>query len=79
MCFIFKGIKAAKYCSKHAEESITVNVVSRRCLHEDCAKGPSFNFEGRKPAAYCAQHADNGMVHILVKKCCSMAAGRFGI
>ncbi|CAN0479868.1 unnamed protein product, partial [Scytosiphon promiscuus] len=41
----------------------------KRCLHDSCAKGPSFNVEGSKMAAYCKQHADQGMVNVSSKRC----------
>ncbi|CAN0454465.1 unnamed protein product, partial [Laminaria digitata] len=43
--------------------------ILRRCSHDGCRKGSSFNFEGSKTAAYCSQHAEEGMVNVYSKRC----------
>ena len=46
-----------------------VNVVSKRCAHHGCAKGPSYGKAGSKKAEYCRDHAEDGMVNVTHKRC----------
>jgi len=46
-----------------------VDVVSKRCAHEGCKKGPSFGNEGDLVASYCATHKLEGMVNVVSKRC----------
>lgn len=41
-----------------------VNVCSRRCAHDSCAKRASYRGEGSKIPVYCQQHAEHGMVDV---------------
>lgn len=56
------------YCKQHAEDGM-VNVRSRRCVHDSCARTPYYNVEGRKVAAYCKHHATDGMVNVRDRRC----------
>lgn len=55
-----------------------VNVISRRCSCDSCAKLPSFNVKGSKSPLFCREHAAVGMVNIRNKICahggCTKAA-----
>ena len=60
----------AQYCSTHRLEGM-VNVVVKRCAHEDgCGSpSPSFNFPGSKGGVYCKRHRKPGMVDVKHKRC----------
>lgn len=55
------GSKTPMSRKQHAENG-TVNVRSKRCLHESCNRQPTFNVESSMTAEYCKQHAEDGMV-----------------
>ena len=50
-----------------------VNVVSKRCLHPECDKQPSYGYEGSsaplKGRKFCASHKLEGMVDVIGKHC----------
>jgi hypothetical protein len=46
-----------------------VNVISKRCIHENCNKRPTFNNFGKTTAEYCFSHKLENMVDVINKKC----------
>jgi hypothetical protein len=60
----------AQYCTKHRLEGM-VNVVTKRCAHEEGCGSPSpnFNFPGMKGGVYCKKHRKPGMVDVKHKRC----------
>jgi hypothetical protein len=63
----FSDKKNGVYCSIHKLKGM-VNVISKRCFHENCNKRPSFNFENEVPI-YCYDHKLDGMVNVANSKC----------
>ena len=63
-------MKGGVYCKKHKKPGM-VNVVSKRCAHEEgCGSpNPSFNFPGSKQGEYCSEHLKPGMVNVKHKRC----------
>ena len=46
-----------------------VNIASKKCLHENCKKQPTFNVETNKVAIFCFDHKLENMINIISKKC----------
>jgi hypothetical protein len=57
-----------KYCADHKKDGM-INVISKKCQHNNCDKRPSFNIEGQKIPIYCIEHKLNNMINIINKKC----------
>jgi hypothetical protein len=67
----------AQYCPKHRLEGM-VNVVAKRCAHEEgCGSpNPNFNFPGTKKGEYCERHKKPGMENVVSKLCADEECGR---
>ncbi len=48
-----------------------VNVVSKKCQHEDCTKIPNFNTINETKAIFCKEHKEPNMIDVKSKKCMS--------
>jgi hypothetical protein len=46
-----------------------VNVINKRCVHENCKKQPHYNNECETKALYCSEHKNEGMVNVRSKNC----------
>ena len=46
-----------------------VDILSKRCIHPNCKKQPSYNLEDEKVAKYCSEHKLENMVDIVSKRC----------
>ena len=46
-----------------------VDVISKRCLHENCKTHPNYNFEGENKPLYCSLHKKPEMVDVISKRC----------
>ena len=42
---------------------------SKRCLHHDCTKVPSYGVDGSKRVEFCSEHKTDGMVDLKPKRC----------
>ena len=45
-----------------------INVVSKKCEHDDCLTVPSYNYEG-SPPMYCKPHKKTGMTDVVAPRC----------
>ena len=46
-----------------------INVISKRCIHNNCTKHPAFNIQSEKKALYCFEHKEENMINIISKRC----------
>lgn len=51
-----------KYCNLHKKLNM-IDVVTLRCIKDDCMIFPSFNLPGNHKKLYCKNHALDGMVN----------------
>jgi len=58
----------ALYCSQHKKENM-VDIINKRCVHENCTKQPHFNFSCEKKAAYCFEHKKLNMLDVSKNTC----------
>jgi hypothetical protein len=61
-------MKILVYCKVHAKENM-IDVISKRCLQENCNKQPNFNLSNEKIPIYCKEHKKENMVCITSKYC----------
>jgi hypothetical protein len=46
-----------------------VDVINKKCIHENCNKQPAFNNYGETIAEYCFIHKLENMVNVKSKRC----------
>ena len=46
-----------------------VDVKSKRCAHDGCAKRPSYGVAGSTKPEFCFDHKEGGMVDVINKRC----------
>ena len=46
-----------------------MNVVSKRCVEEECNKIPNYNFPGQKKPEFCSNHKKINMMNVVSKRC----------
>ena len=46
-----------------------IDVKSKRCIHEDCIKIPTFNFSTETKGLYCFEHKKENMIDVKSKRC----------
>ncbi len=65
--FAFAKADKKRYCKKHSESGME-DVITKRCIHNGCKKGPCFGLEWKKPT-HCLQHALDKMENVKSKRC----------
>lgn len=53
--------KKPLYCGEHKKDGM-IDVISKRCIQDDCKKQSSCNIEDEKPL-YCGEHKKDGMIN----------------
>ena len=66
--FNIKGFKGGVRCGKH-KTSEMIDVVHRRCEHDDCTTIPTFNKIGETKARFCKDHALPEMIDVISRRC----------
>ena len=61
---------------KNNDDDGMVNVHSKYCYLEPCAKALGFNFKGKTPVVYRKQHADDSMVDVRLKHCAIVSCAK---
>lgn len=56
------------YCLQHKSDEM-INVVSKKCIIDECGKLSIFNFPNESFGIYCVQHKLNGMINVKDKTC----------
>ena len=46
-----------------------VDVISKRCIQENCKRQPNFNEEGQTKGLFCSEHKSENMVDVISKTC----------
>ena len=62
----YEGEKS-KYCGIHKLENM-INVISKRCIEDNCNKYPIYNYQDEKVAKYCGIHKLVDMVNVKHKR-----------
>jgi hypothetical protein len=47
-----------------------VDIVSKRCNHDNCVTRPSYNLPGEATGLYCFKHKEDEMINVLEKRVC---------
>lgn len=66
--FNYPENKRGRFCSIHKLEGM-INVMSNKCMYENCNVDPSFNFPENKKGRFCNAHKLTGMINVKSKKC----------
>jgi hypothetical protein len=56
------------FCNKHKKDNM-VDVVSKKCIENECNKQPVFNYINETTPIYCKTHKKENMIDIKNKKC----------
>jgi hypothetical protein len=61
-------MKQSTHCKTHILDNM-INVVSKRCIEQNCPKYPVYNIPGSTKPLYCRIHAKDDMVNVVNKRC----------
>ncbi len=61
--------KQSTHCSKHGKLLGMKNIVSYRCINNNCNLIASFGYKNTTKALYCSKHQTPGMINVRHKKC----------